>query len=67
MVVTSSKGMGQPGKVANPGQGQLNSENDISLSPFARENLVLRDGFGSRVPRQPVHFYTQAESGAYLR
>ena len=31
------------------------------------ENLVSRDGFGSPVPRQPVHLHTQAESGAYLR
>ena len=40
---------------------------DISLSAFAPENLVSRDGFGSPVPRQPAHLYTQAESGAYLR
>ena len=39
----------------------------ISLSPFAPESLVLRDGFGSPVPRQPAHRHTQAESGAYLR
>ena len=38
-----------------------------SLSPFARENLVSRDGFGRPVSRQPVHLHTQAESGAYLR
>ena len=31
------------------------------------ENLVSRDGFGSPVPRQSAHLYTQAESGAYLR
>ena len=37
----------------------------ISLSPFAPENLVSRDGFGSPIPRQPAHLYTQAESGAY--
>ena len=36
-------------------------------SAFAREKLVSRDGFGSPVPRQPAHLYTQAESGAYLR
>ena len=35
-----SKGMDQPGKVANPARGQLNKENDISLSAFAPENLV---------------------------
>ena len=59
--------MHQPGKVANPTRGQLNRELDISLSPFAPENLVLRDGFESPVPRQPVNLHTQAESGAYLR
>ena len=40
---------------------------NISLSPFAPENLVSRDGFGSPVPRQPAHLHTRAESGAYLR
>ena len=35
-----------------------------SLSPFVPENLVSEDGFGSPVPRQPAHLYTQAESGA---
>ena len=39
----------------------------ISLRPFAPENLVSRDGFGSLVPRQPAHLHTQAKSGAYLR
>ena len=40
---------------------------NISLSAFAPENLVSRDGFGSPVPRQPAHLHTQAQSGAYLR
>ena len=40
---------------------------NISLSAFAPENLVSRDGFGSPVPRQPAHLHTQAASGAYLR
>ena len=40
---------------------------NISLSAFAPENLVSRDGFGSSVPRQPARLHTQAESGAYLR
>ena len=40
---------------------------NISLSAFAPENSVSRDGFGSPVPRQPAHLYTLAESGAYLR
>ena len=35
---------------------------NISLSAFAPENLVSRDGFGSPVPRQPAHLHTQAES-----
>ena len=39
----------------------------ISLSPFAPENLVSRNGFGSPVPRQPGYLHTRAESGAYLR
>ena len=40
---------------------------NISLSAFAPENLVSRDGFGSPVPRHPAHLHTQAESGAYFR
>ena len=40
---------------------------NISLSAFAPENLVSRDGFGNPVPRQPAHLHTRAESGAYLR
>ena len=37
-----------------------------SLSAFAPESLVSRDGFGSPVPRQAAHLHTQAEFGAYL-
>ena len=33
-----------------------------SLSSFAPENLVSRDGFGSSVPRQPAHLHTQTDS-----
>ena len=40
---------------------------NVSLSAFAPENLVSRDGFGSPVPRQPAHLHTQAESAAYFR
>ena len=50
--------MGQPGKVANRARGQLNRENEyfnISLSPFAPENSVSRDGFSRPVPLQPAH------------
>ena len=39
---------------------------NFSLSPFTPEHLVVRDGFGSPVPRQPAHLHTQAQSGAYL-
>ena len=63
---TYSKSMDQPGKVANPAGGQLNRENESSMSAFVPENLVSRDGFGNSVPRQPAHLHTQAESGAYL-
>ena len=59
--------MDQPGKVVHPARGQLKSENEFSLSPFASENLVSRDGFGSPVSRQPAHLHTQAEPGAFLR
>ena len=59
--------MDPPGKVANPAHGQLNRDFFFPLSAFAPENLVLRDEFGSPVPRQPAHLHTQAESGAYLR
>ena len=67
MVITYSKSMDQPGKVANPARGQLHRKMNISLFAFVPENLVSRDGFGSPVPRQPAHLHTQAESGAYLR
>ena len=40
---------------------------NISLSAFAPENLVSRDGFGSPVPYQPAYLHTQIESGAPLR
>ena len=60
-----SKSMYQTDKVANPARGQLNREKfNISLSAFAPENLVSRDGFGSPIPRQPARLHTQAESGA---
>ena len=39
---------------------------NISLSAFAPENLVSRDGFGSPVPRQPAHLHTQAEYAASI-
>ena len=60
MVITCSKSIYQPGSVVNPVRGQLNKENiNISLSPFAPENLVSRDGFGSPVPRQPAQLHTR--------
>ena len=33
MVITYSKSMDQPGKVANPARGQLNRENEYSPVP----------------------------------
>ena len=62
---TYSKCMDQPCKVAHPARGQLNRENEISLSAFAPESLVSRDGFGSPVPRQPAHLHTLSKSGAH--
>ena len=38
-----------------PARGQLNRDFFFFLSPFAPENLVSRDGFGSPIPRQPAH------------
>ena len=67
MVITYSKSMDQPGKVANPARGQLNRENEYFPAAFAPEDLVSRDGFGSPVQRQPAHLHTQAESGACIR
>ena len=41
IVITYSKSMDQPDKVANPARGQLNTvKMDISLYAFAPENLV---------------------------
>ena len=40
---------------------------NFSLSPFAPERLVSREGFGSPVPRKPTYLNAQAESGAFLR
>ena len=41
---------------------------NFSLSPFAPENLVSRDGFSCPVPPQPAHspYSDQAESGSYF-
>ena len=66
---TYSKGMAQPGKVANPARGQLKGGKiyfPVSAL-FVPENLVSRDGFGSPVPRQPAHLHTQTEYGTYIR
>ena len=43
MVITFSKGKGQPGKVASPARGQLNRENRSRLRIWSRER-------GSAVP-----------------
>ena len=67
MAITYSKGKDQSGKVADPARGQLNREINISLSPFAPENLVSRDGFGSPISRQSAHLHTRAGSTVYLQ
>ena len=59
MVTHYSKSKDQPGEVASPARGQLNKENQyISLSAFAPESLVSRDGFGSPIPRHPARLHT---------
>ena len=53
MPITYSESEDQPGKVANPARGLLNGKMNISLSPFAPENLVSReDESGSSIPRR---------------
>ena len=47
--------MDQPGKVANPARGQLNSKDIFFPNPLAPAKLVSRDGFGCPFPRQPAH------------
>ena len=64
---TYRKSVDQPSKVTSSARGQLNRKMNSSVSAFAPENLVSRDGFVSPVPRQHAHLHTQAESGAYLR
>ena len=48
--------MDQLGKVVNPAHGQLNGENEYSLSPYVPKSLVSRDGFSRPVPRQPAQW-----------
>ena len=57
--ICSSKGKNRPGKVANPARGHLAEQrkNNYSLSPFAPENVVSRDGFGNPIPRKPAHLH----------
>ena len=51
----------QLGEVANPARGQLNRKNEYSMSPFAPENLISRNGFDCPTPCQP------AGTGSYSR
>ena len=51
MVITYSKGMDQPGKVANPARGQLNSEQGKLIFPCPRSRLkIWSRKTGSAVP-----------------
>ena len=49
MVITCSKSMDQPGKVANPARGQLNRENEHSPCPRSHLRIWSRET-GSTVP-----------------
>ena len=61
--------MDHPGIVVNSSCGQLNRETECSLSPFAPENLVSRDGFSAGSSRicLIIPHITKAEPGAYSR
>ena len=49
----------QPGKVANPARGQQpNRKMNYSLSLFAPEDFVSRDGFDGPISRQLAHIHT---------
>ena len=64
MVIVFSKSKDQPGKIRLPILLVVSrtGKTYFSLSPFAPESLVSRDGFGRPVPRQPAHLNTQADS-----
>ena len=68
MVITYSKNMDQPGKVANLARSQLDGEKIIFPYPRSRLRIWSREtglAVSSRVSLFILH--TQAESGAYLR
>ena len=46
------RSMDQPVKVADSARGQLKGKMNISVSPFAPDNFVSRDGLGRPVLRQ---------------
>ena len=52
MTITYSRSKDQPGKVAYLLVVSRTGKLNISLSPFAPENLVSRDGFGKHIPRR---------------
>ena len=60
--------MDQPGKVANPARGQLNSEKCFFPCPCLRLRIRSRET-GSAVPSRVslIILYTQSESGDYSR
>ena len=63
MVITDSKSMDQPGKVADPARGQLNRENDyFPVCPRSRLRIWSRET-GSAVPSRAslVISITQAD------
>ena len=66
MVITYSKSMDEPGKVANPALGQLNREN-VFPCPRSRLRILARWVRQPRPASACSSPYSQAESGAYLR
>ena len=68
MVIAYSKGMDQPGKVANAARGQLNRKNEYFPVPVRAWEIWSRET-GSAVPSRVslLILHTQAEYGAYLQ
>ena len=69
---TYSKSMDQPGKVANPAQGQLNRENEYfpvrhRAGEFGVARQVRQSRPASACSSPYILRLNQAESGAYLR
>ena len=63
----NKQSMDQPDMLTNSARDQLNKEkSDFTLSPFAPENMVPRDGFGRPVPSQSASFPHSVRLTNYL-